>query len=149
MKTIVLILTTLLAGSIAGAHGGGHLAFADGKLHAHLSWAQGPDAQGGESRMRLEWHDGSNHELLEPGLPFAVKLWMPAMGHGSAPTKIAPMKNERGEALLGTYLVSNMYFTMPGDWEIRITVKHADGRQETKAWAVNLEGDGHGGHHDH
>lgn len=42
-----------------------------------------------------------------------VYLWMPSMGHGSVPTTTS-------KADLGTYLVENVFFIMPGDWEIRV-----------------------------
>lgn len=45
-----------------------------------------------------------------------VILWMPSMGHGSTPTQTARLD-------VGTYRVSNVFFIMPGDWEIRFLVK--------------------------
>lgn len=45
-----------------------------------------------------------------------VYLWMPSMGHGSVPTSVVKLDT-------GTYLVSNIYFIMPGDWEIRVQIK--------------------------
>lgn len=149
MKTVIGVFAAIFLSTISHAHPGhgGHLVFAGGKIHSHLSWTQGPDAQGGESKMRLEWHDGATHNLIEPGLPFAVTLWMPSMGHGSAPTKIERLLDSQGKAVKGTYLVSNMYFVMPGDWDIRVSVKFPDGREETKSWSIQLDGEGHGGHH--
>ncbi len=45
-----------------------------------------------------------------------VLLWMPSMGHGSAPVQI--------EALSATsYRIHRVVFVMPGDWEIRIYLK--------------------------
>lgn len=46
-----------------------------------------------------------------------VVLWMPSMGHGSTPTQTA-------WADQGTYRTTNVFFTMPGDWEIRFQVKN-------------------------
>jgi hypothetical protein len=43
----------------------------------------------------------------------AVVLWMPSMGHGSSPVSVAKID-------VGTYRASQVFFTMPGDWEIRI-----------------------------
>ncbi len=125
--------------------GHAHLAFENG-LHAHLSWVKAPVGRGEESQMRLDWYDGSTHNRVEPGLPFEVVLWMPSMGHGSAPTKIDPVANDQGQAVPGAYLVSRMYFVMPGDWDIRVNLTHRNGRKETKAWSIMLGG-GHGGHH--
>lgn len=45
-----------------------------------------------------------------------VILWMPSMGHGSSPTK-----TERIDQ--GTYRTTNVFFIMPGEWEIRFQVK--------------------------
>jgi hypothetical protein len=41
-----------------------------------------------------------------------VVLWMPAMGHGSSPATIEKMDT-------GIYHVTNAYFIMPGEWEVR------------------------------
>ena len=45
-----------------------------------------------------------------------VVLWMPAMGHGSSPTKVDRLDT-------GTYRVSNVFFVMPGEWEMKFQVK--------------------------
>lgn len=149
MKAVLFSLCAIFFSMSAFAHSGheGHLVFSNGKIHAHLSWEHGPDSSGGESKMRLEWHDGATHALFEPGLPFSISLWMPSMGHGSAPTQIQALLNAKGEVVTGTYLVTNMYFLMAGDWEIRVNMKHPDGPEETQTWPIIVEGDDHGGHH--
>ncbi len=149
MKTLFFAIASVLISVPALAHPGhgGHLMFSGGKIHAHLSWDQGPDGNGGESKMHLEWHDGATHALIEPGLPFAVSLWMPRMGHGSAPTQLQRVLDSQGQVLTGTYQVSNMYFVMPGDWDVRVTLKYQDGTEETQTWSVTVEGEDHGGHH--
>lgn len=57
--------------------------------------------------------------LVELASPPAVILWMPEMGHGSVPTKV-----ERVDQ--GSYRVSNVFFVMPGTWEIRIQIKNGN-----------------------
>lgn len=42
-----------------------------------------------------------------------LKLWMPSMGHGSYPVTIERLSQ-------GVYKASEIFFTMPGDWEIQI-----------------------------
>lgn len=51
-----------------------------------------------------------NPELLE------LVLWMPSMGHGSVPTHV--VKKD-----VGTYLIEDVFFIMPGDWELRFLLK--------------------------
>ena len=51
-----------------------------------------------------------------------VVLWMPAMGHGSSPVKLTLTG-------LNYYQVSQAYFIMPGNWEVKMSfslngVKH-------------------------
>jgi hypothetical protein len=46
-----------------------------------------------------------------------VELWMPSMGHGSAPVKVEKTNP-------GQYRVSEVFFVMPGDWEIRFKLKN-------------------------
>lgn len=46
----------------------------------------------------------------------SVLLWMPDMGHGSS-----PVSAERLD--IGTYRVAKVFFTMHGDWQIRLQVK--------------------------
>lgn len=46
-----------------------------------------------------------------------VILWMPSMGHGSTPTITTRVD-------VGSYRVTNVFFTMPGEWELRLQVKN-------------------------
>lgn len=57
--------------------------------------------------------------LIEDDNLLAVKLWMPSMGHGSVPTKTSKMD-------VGTYQIENVFFIMPGDWEIRFQITKDD-----------------------
>lgn len=45
--------------------------------------------------------------------PRVAKLWMPSMGHGSAPTRISA-RDER------CFLISDIDFLMPGDWQVKV-----------------------------
>jgi len=51
------------------------------------------------------------------GLVLAIVPFMPAMGHGGSVTPTVS-----ADAVPGTYSVSNVYFFMPGLWELRTTV---------------------------
>lgn len=147
MKALLLSLAFLSIAPFASAHGGhaGHLTFAGGALHAHASWETGP-AVGTESILRLDWKNGADHSPAEPGT-FQVLLWMPDMGHGSAPVTIDRVLAADGRAVTGSYRVSRMFFVMGGRWDVHVTVKLADGTEETRTLAVDL--DDHGGGHDH
>lgn len=59
-----------------------------------------------------------------------VILWMPSMGHGSTPTQ-----TERLD--VGTYRAKNVFFIMPGEWDIEIQIKN--GTEVTDESVVSLE----------
>lgn len=72
--------------------------------------------------IKAEWKAPPNStepaELLltlTPDTPLRLNalLWMPSMGHGSAPVKVTPLGN-------GKYSITKMYFIMPGDWDVRL-----------------------------
>ena len=47
--------------------------------------------------------------------PF-ILLWMPSMGHGSSPVKIERLD-------VGVFKASEIFFIMPGPWDIRYQLK--------------------------
>lgn len=53
--------------------------------------------------------------LVDPKKEIKVVLWMPSMGHGSSPVTVENLKT-------GTYRASNIYFVMPGEWEIKFQI---------------------------
>jgi hypothetical protein len=144
MKMICAAVLLFGANAFAHQHGPGmqHLVFANGAVHAHATWVKGPQTPA-ESQLQIEWRDGGTHTPAEPPGTFAVKLWMPDMGHGSSPVQITQTTDSSGKAITGTYLVSMMYFTMGGKWDVNVTLKYADGREETQKIKVELGG-GHG-----
>lgn len=146
---ILAIITGILLGGAAQAHEHpGMLVFAGGAIHVHATWTAGPQTPE-ESVLKLEWRNANSHQPMDPGA-FEVSLWMPSMGHGSAPTRISRTRDAEGNTLVGVYEVSNIYFTMGGDWEVRVTLTHADGSKETQAMELTLGGGhdgGHGGDH--
>lgn len=52
--------------------------------------------------------------LILPPLKFHAYLWMPEHGHGSSPIEITEVD--------GSYLLSDIWFIMPGLWELRLEV---------------------------
>lgn len=59
--------------------------------------------------------DGSPVLLDVPGT-LSVELWMPSMGHGSSPVTVDKLD-------VGTFRATDVFFTMPGDWEIRLQLR--------------------------
>lgn len=81
---------------------------------ATANWIIGPVLKT-ENRFRLSFTERLSREPIEVTSPIEVELWMPSMGHGSAPTRVTPVPD-----LPNTVDIENVHFIMPGDWEIRI-----------------------------
>jgi hypothetical protein len=68
--------------------------------------------------------------LLDFPQALSVHLWMPSMGHGSSPVTITRLD-------VGTYLIEEVYFSMPGVWEIQIQLKDENGAIDATAIPVH------------
>ncbi len=74
-----------------------------------LIWESKPtEEEYGEFKIKFS-------QAFDPEGELKVFLWMPSMGHGSSPVLV----NELGS---GTYLVSDVFFTMRGEWDIHIQI---------------------------
>lgn len=130
MRSLLLLCILSSFGFFAKASGV-DLIFDQAQVRAHASWSQAPSTQD-EARLHLEFRDPSDQKITEPVGTLSVALFMPEMGHGSAPTQVdhpAP----------GVFDVSNIYFLMPGTWEVRVTLTHDD-TEETRRFTVDIEG---------
>jgi YtkA-like len=76
-------------------------------------------------------------DLKNPGQPIGMELfpkitlWMPSMGHGSSPVKIQKLSN-------GKFRAYNIFFVMPGDWDIRIQIKNNSGEVDDAVQKISI-----------
>ena len=143
----IIALTVLLVGCAdpkyetvvnAGASGGSEklgecaLKFSGSGLCAQWEWEK-PANTTADSALRFKIVRAN---MLD-GTPLAVDqnvqviLWMPEMGHGSAPTKL-----ERVDT--GSYRVTEMYFIMPGRWQVRFQVKEGEAVKDEAVLELTL-----------
>lgn len=118
------------------------LSFKEGSLLVHAEMAVKPKV-GAENIITLEFRNPETSQNVEITDFVEVSLWMPNMGHGSAPTTVEKAIDEKGEAISGIYRASDVYFTMAGDWDVNIKLTDADGQSETQTFKIQIKG----GHH--
>jgi hypothetical protein len=123
----------------------GHLVYKQNTLHVHAQFLNQPEINK-EALLVLETRDPRNHQIIEIEDSIEVVLWMPSMGHGSAPTQVERQLDAQGNVVPGVFRVRNVYFSMGGLWEIRVGLTDVNGVLETKSFTLNLAGGGHGGH---
>ncbi len=87
-----------------------------------ISWQDGPRLGASKFLMKTWSKDQGSMNGPYQNLPktLNVFLWMPAMGHGSAPVKLT----KTGD---GEYEISEVQFIMGGKWEVKFQLK--DGSQ--------------------
>lgn len=92
------------------------LEFTKSHFCASLNWEKKPTEEEAGSFV-LEFHgDRDPSQFVELIYPLVVVLWMPSMGHGSAPVTVESLG-------MGQYRISKVFFIMHGDWEIKIQIK--------------------------
>lgn len=87
-----------------------------------LSWVEGP-RMGTSHFVMKTWRKNigtMNGPYQDLPKTLNVFLWMPSMGHGSAPVKLTKIND-------GEYDISEVQFIMGGKWEIKFQLK--DGNQ--------------------
>ena len=135
MKTALSFLLFLTCTAFAHDFPEPELGFAGAQLSARTAWITPPSTRE-EARMRIEWRDPKRGAVEPPG-KFKIVLWMPDMGHGSAPTKLQRVLDQTGKHIPGAFDVTNMHFTMRGTWEVRVVLTTAT-ESETQQFTVEL-----------
>lgn len=79
---------------------------------------------------RLNSADQTAIEMDMPAVPLVV-LWMPSMGHGSSPTQVERLD-------VGTYRAKNVFFVMPGEWEIKFQIKQGNAVSDESIVPVDI-----------
>lgn len=92
-------------------------------------WALGPSVAT-ESKITFLLLDKNGAPLNEQK-DIRVKLWMPTMGHGSFPVKVT----FHG---LGMYQATDVFFTMPGYWDIHFQIFEEGSLTQELKWPLNL-----------
>lgn len=87
------------------------LKFTKAGICAEMQWLKAPSSSD-YSEFTLKFN---SPQITAANL--SVVLWMPSMGHGSAPVKIEDLGQ-------GQFRVYNVYFVMPGEWEVRVNLKN-------------------------
>lgn len=94
------------------------------------AWKTGP-VEAEESVLELTFFDLKNpNQNWNQDLGIEAELWMPSMGHGSAPVSIEMPEKHRA-------LIKEIYFIMKGKWEIRFHVFSGPGN--SIRWTENVE----------
>ena len=101
------------------------------QLCGHIQWMAEPQI-GDDSPFALSFIRLSDEAASELPGNLRVQLWMPSMGHGSAPVKIS-------KTGVGSFEIRNVQFLMAGEWEIRFSVIDTAGKRlDSAQMGMNL-----------
>ncbi len=103
----------------AGAKSNCDIQFSNSKYCLIWFWENKPTSTTQGSLVfkiyRLNAFDQTAIQLDTAELPQLI-LWMPSMGHGSTPTVVQRLD-------VGTYRASEVFFIMPGEWDLKFQIK--------------------------
>lgn len=106
------------------------LAYANGTC-VDIIWEVQPTDEAAGSFLLKFYSANAPEVAVDPQAKVAVVLWMPSMGHGSSPVTVTPVS-------AGVYRATNVYFVMPGAWEIRIKLKNDKNETAEVVQAINI-----------
>lgn len=142
LPTLLLILLVLTAcakpnyvdgleGKIDGVTGVCGFVFSSENLCLKTQWTQKP-TESTYGEMILSFVDRSDPSRpVDPVAEPVIVLWMPSMGHGSSPVKIERLD-------VGKFRASEIFFIMPGPWDIRYQLKNGSQIVEEKIQKVTI-----------
>jgi hypothetical protein len=91
-------------------------------LCASFAWKKFPQGKEfGEMIVKIWRPNAADGSMIPQDVQgaVAVELFMPDMGHGSSPVQV-----ERQD--VGTFSATRVYFTMSGDWVIKVEIKEGN-----------------------
>lgn len=93
------------------------LYFSTENLCLSVSWKTIPTSDNTGSMTLTFYEKGDPDRIISPVNEPHLFLWMPSMGHGSSPVVMNLVSD-------GVYLASEIFFIMPGQWEMRYQLKN-------------------------
>lgn len=105
--------------------------FKEENLCLSMKWTSFPTQEETGSFVMKFYEEGNPDTPLIPHFTPAVILWMPSMGHGSSPVTITQLNDN-------TFKVSEVYFIMLGEWDIRFQLKDNDDVIEEQIQKISL-----------
>lgn len=136
MKYVTGLIGLIFFGSLSQAQAM-PIFFKNGSVQIDLQFVKPPQV-GEESMMIVQAKEARTQQPVDLHEELSVELWMPSMGHGSAPTQVERILNQYGDRVVGAYRVRNMYFVMDGEWEVRVILVDERGQQEVQSIRLNL-----------
>ncbi|NCN95822.1 MAG: hypothetical protein GW917_03800 [Bdellovibrionales bacterium] len=133
LQALILFVFTLILPQMSLAQP--ELTFSD-EIKAQFEWVSNPQV-GSESLLHLKFTDTEGNPVELSADP-SVVLWMPDMGHGSAPTSVEKNRDAAGNVVAGEYQISKIYFVMPGLWEVRVERQISENAVETQSFTIEL-----------
>ncbi len=112
------------------------LSFSNG-IVGYMQWEKVPSLI--EAAVLVARFEDINGEPATDIESLDVSVLMVSMGHGTMPPVIEPLLDESGVATPGAYRISEIYFFMIGDWQVRFKLKFKDGFTEAKDFLCQVE----------
>ena len=105
--------------NVDGISGECEIYFAEDDVCLRTEWEQKPTESTFGSMLLKFYHKDHPETFISPTHTPFILLWMPSMGHGSSPVTMTFIEE-------GVYRASDIFFIMPGPWDIRYQLKNGN-----------------------
>lgn len=101
-------------------------------LSAYVVWQESP-VENKKLEMSLRFYNLKNDQPVVASINHELKvfLWMPDMNHGSAPVSLEKISDHE-------YKIKNIYFIMPGFWQIHFQILNNESLLDEATYDVLL-----------
>ncbi|MNL00773.1 hypothetical protein D3C87_1212160 [compost metagenome] len=100
------------------------------KVIAAIKWESGPIV-GGNSSALIDFSSTRNQKPIEP--PGGIDVVIHKVGQAETfQATVTKITDKEGKNFIGKYQVSDLKFTEPGDWQMDITLKYPNQKNDTE-----------------
>ena len=106
------------------------------KVVASIKWEAGPIA-GGNSSAFMDFTSTADKKPTEP--PGGIDVSVHKVGQGDTfQATVTKITDKEGKNLVGKYRVSDLRFSEAGDWQMDVTLKYANQKNDTEIVRVSV-----------
>ena len=106
------------------------------KVVAAIKWESGPIV-GGNSSALIDFTSTTDKQPTEP--PGGIDVNIHKVGHAEVfHATVTKITDKEGKNFVGQYQVSDLHFNEPGDWEMDVTLKYPNQKNDTEIVRIKV-----------
>jgi hypothetical protein len=113
-----------------------HVEWKRSKVIATVLWESGPIV-GGSSSVLMDFTTTTDKKPTEP--PGGIDVVVHKIGQSETfQATVTKITDKEGKNVIGKYKVSDVHFTEPGDWQMDVTLKYPNQKNDTEFLRIKV-----------